>query len=117
MRTLVPRNSLLAVPLRDSARTVECWRFRIVDPIKHPLDATYCLKRAAQQLRLARLRCVESRPHDRSIEPLSNCGKMVIQVALGGPSILTPRRKVCCYHSNARSDQVKLPLKGPNKLE
>lgn len=71
-RALSPRNHLFVSPLCDSARTVEVWKFTIVDPIEHPLDAPDCLKHIKERRRWTRLRCFESRPYDRLIEPLPN---------------------------------------------
>jgi hypothetical protein len=113
MRAFLPQNYLFVAPLRDSASTVEVSQFTIADPIEQPPVAPDCSKRTTEQRRLARLRCHESRPHDRSIESLSNGGKMVIQVACGSPSILTPRTKACCGHSDARATEINLPQNGP----
>jgi hypothetical protein len=113
MRTLLLRKYLFLVPIRDSARTLECWQFTDVDPIERPRDAPDCLTRTTEQRRLARLQCVKSRPHDLSIESLFNCEKMVIQVAFAGSSILTPRTKAYYDHSNARYNMFNEPANGP----
>jgi hypothetical protein len=113
IRALLPRNSLFAAPRRDSAGTVEAWQFTVVDPIEQPPDAPDCSKRTTEQRRLARLRCPESRPHDRSIEALSDTGKTVIQAACGGLSLLARRRNGGCGHSDARYNEINLALNGP----
>jgi hypothetical protein len=85
MRTLVP--------LRDVAGSIEGWQFTVMDPIERPPDALDCLKRPTEQRPLAKLRCIESRPHDRLIEPLYNGGKRVIQATRGSLSLLARGRE------------------------
>ena len=53
-------------------------------------------KAGTEQRPLARSWCLESRPHDRLIEPLYDSGKRVIQATHGSlPSIARRQRTVC----------------------
>ncbi len=113
MRALLPRNYLFVDPLRDSARTVEVSRFTRVDAIEHPPDAPDCSKRATDQRRLAKLRCVESRPHDRSIESLYNARETVIQIACGDPFLVAHRMRTTCGTGDAHSNETNLAPERP----
>ena len=113
MRALLPQNYLFVAPLRDSASTVEGCQFTVVEPIEQPPDAPDCLKRTTERDRLGTLRCVESRPHDRSLQSLSNARQTVIQVACGGPSLLSQRTRASCGDSKARSNETNLAPERP----
>jgi hypothetical protein len=113
MRALLPQNYLFVAPLRDSASTVEVSQFTIAGPIEQPPVAPDCSKRTTEQRRLARLRCHESRPHDRSIESLYNTRETVIQIACGGPSLVALRTRATCGDADAHSNEVNLAPERP----
>ena len=52
-------------------------------------DSIACLKATTEERPLARPWCLESRPHDRLIEPLYDSGKRVLQATRGSLSLLT----------------------------
>jgi hypothetical protein len=72
------------------------------------------LKATTEQRRLATLQCVESRPHDRSIEALYNTRETVIQIACGGPSLVAHRMRTTCGTADAHSNEINL---APERLE
>lgn len=71
------------------------------------------LKATAEQCLLAMLLCVESRPHDRSIDSLSNPRQTVIQIACDSPSLLAQRTRACCGDSDAHSNEINLAPERP----
>jgi hypothetical protein len=106
MRTLVPRNSLFAASLRDVAGSIEGWQFPVMDPIEHPPDALDCMKRLTEQRPLAKLRCIESRPHDRLIEPLYDSGKGLNQPIRGRLCFLARGMRAACGDSRATASDI-----------
>src|SRR5258708_4517334 len=113
MRDLLHQNYLFVASLRDSASTVEVWQLTMVDPIEQSPDAPDCLKRTSGRLRLARLRCLESRPHDRSIESLYNTRERSIQIACGGPSLVAQQTRATCGDADAHSNEINLAPERP----
>jgi hypothetical protein len=59
---------------------------------------------------LARSWCLESRPHDRLIEPLYDGRKRVIQSTRGRLSLLARRKRTACSQSRASSSDINLAL-------
>jgi hypothetical protein len=55
---------------------------------------------------LARSWCLESRPHDRLIEPLYDSGKRVIQATRGSLPYLAPRKLTACGDSRVTSSDI-----------
>ena len=73
-------------------------------------DSPYCLKATTEERRLARPWCLESRPHDRLIEPLYDGGKRVIQATRGNLLLLARRKRTACSQSRASSSDINLAL-------
>jgi hypothetical protein len=61
------------------------------------------LKAISEERPLARPWCLESRPHDRLIEPLYDSGKRVIQATRGSLSLLALGKRTTCVESLASS--------------
>jgi hypothetical protein len=55
---------------------------------------------------LTRPWCLESRPHDRLIEPLYDGRKTVIQGTRGRVSLLARRERTACSQSRASSSDI-----------
>jgi hypothetical protein len=66
-------------------------------------DAPECLKANSEERPLTRQWCLESRPHDRLIEPLYDGGKRVIQATRGRLSFLARGQRTDCGESLASS--------------
>ena len=66
-------------------------------------DAPERLKASTEHRPLARPWCLESRPHDRLIEPLYDSGKRVIQATRGSLSLLARGQRTACGESLASS--------------
>lgn len=71
--------------------------------IEHLSDLPDCLKASTEHRPLARPWCLESRPHDRLIEPLYDSGKRVIQATRGSLSLLARGQRTACGDSIASS--------------
>ena len=71
-------------------------------------DAADGLKASSQQRPLARSWCLESRPHDRLIEPLYDSGKRVMQSTRGSLSLLARGKRAACAGSRATSSDLNL---------
>ena len=71
-------------------------------------DAPDCLKAGSEQRPLARPWCLESRPHDRLIEPLYDCGKKVIQATRGNLLLLARGMRTACGDSRVTSSDINL---------
>ena len=71
--------------------------------LKRRSDAPECQKASSEQRPLARPWCLESRPHDRLIEPLYDSGKRVIQATRGSLSLLVRGKRTTCGDSIASS--------------
>lgn len=70
---------------------------------EHLSDVPDCLKASTEHHPLARPWCLESRPHDRLIEPLYDSGKRVIQATRGSRSLLARGQRTACGESLASS--------------
>ena len=70
---------------------------------EHFSDLPDCLKASTEHRPLARPWCLESRPHDRLIEPLYGSGKRVIQATRGSLSLLARGKRTTCVESLASS--------------
>jgi hypothetical protein len=103
IRPLLPNNSLFAIPFGGSARTVKGWQFTSADPNERLLDAPDWLQATTEQRPFAGPWCLESRPHDRLIEPLYEGGKMVIQATRGRLSLLARGQRTACGDLTASS--------------
>jgi hypothetical protein len=64
--------------------------------LERPSGTRECLKAGLEQRPLARPWCLESRPHDRLIEPLYDSGKRVIQATRGSLSLLARGQQTAC---------------------
>jgi len=73
-------------------------------------DAHDCLKAGTEQRPLARSWRLESRPHDRLIEPPYDGRKRVIQGTRGRLSLLARRKRTACSQSRASSTDINLAL-------
>ena len=71
-------------------------------------DAHDCLKAVREQRPLARSWCLESRPHDRLIEPLYDSGKRVIQATRGSQPLLARGKRTACGDSRVTSSDIYL---------
>ena len=71
--------------------------------LERPSDTRECLKAIAEDRPLARPWCLESRPHDRLIEPLYDSGKRVTQATRGSLSLLARGQRTACGESLASS--------------
>jgi hypothetical protein len=76
--------------------------------LERPSVAPDCLKAGTKQRPLARSWCLESRPHDRLIEPLYDGGKKVIQATRGNLLLLARRKRTACGQSRASSSDINL---------
>ena len=106
MRTLFPRNPLFAAQRRNSGGTLEGWQFTIADVIGPPADSPDCLKRTTEHRPFARAWGLDSRPHDRSNEPLHSSGKTVIQVSRGSLALLARGNRTACGDSRTSSRDI-----------
>ena len=70
---------------------------------EHLSDLPDCLKASTEHRPLPRPWCLESRPHDRLIEPLYDSGKRVIQATRGSLSLLARGQRTACGESLASS--------------
>ena len=66
-------------------------------------SAPECLKAIGEERQLTRPWCLESRPHDRLIEPLYDGGKRVIQATRRSLSLLERGTRTACGDSIASS--------------
>jgi len=73
-------------------------------------DAYDSLKAGTEQHPLARSWCLESRPHDRLIEPLYDGRKRVIQDTRGRLSLLARGKRTACSQSRGSSSDINLAL-------
>ena len=73
-------------------------------------DAHDSLKAGTEQRPLARSWCLESRPHDRLIEPLYDGRTRVIQDTRGRLSLLARGKRTACSQSRASSSDINLGL-------
>lgn len=89
---------------REAQRRKNCAQ----PPLERPSTASDCLKAGTEQRPLTRPWCLESRPHDRLIEPLYDGGKRVIQPTRGKLSLLTQRSKATCDDSRVTSSDINL---------
>ena len=71
-------------------------------------DAPERLKASTEHRPLARPWCLESRPHDRLIEPLYDGGKRVIQATRQSLSLLERGQGTACSQSRASSSDINL---------
>ncbi len=71
--------------------------------LERPSGTRECLKAITEDRPLARPWCLESRPHDRLIEPLYDGGKRVIQATRGSLSLLARGQGTACGDSLASS--------------
>jgi hypothetical protein len=79
-------------------------------PLERPSTAPDCLNASTEQHPLTRHWCLESRPHDRLIEPLYDGGKRVIQVTHGRLCFLARGMRAACGQSKASSSDINLAL-------
>ena len=70
---------------------------------EHLSDLPDCLKGSNEHRPLTRPWCLESRPHDRLIEPLYDSGKRVIQPTRRSLSLLARGQRTACGESLASS--------------
>jgi hypothetical protein len=75
-------------------------------PLERPSTAPDCLNASTEQHPLTRHWCLESRPHDRLIEPLYDSGKRVIQATRGSLTYLAPRKLTACGDSRVTSSDI-----------
>jgi hypothetical protein len=85
-------------------------------PFERPSSAPDCLKAITHQPELIRPWCLESRPHDRLVEPLYDTGKKVIQATRGRLSLLAREKRTPCGDSRASLDGINPAEKIANKL-
>ena len=71
--------------------------------LERPSGTRECLKAITEDRPLARPWCLESRPHDRLIEPLYDGGKRVIQATRGSLSLVARGQRTACGDSLASS--------------
>ena len=71
--------------------------------LERPSGTRECLKAITEDRPLARPWCLESRPHDRLIEPLYDSGKRVIQATRRSLSLLARGHRTACGESLASS--------------
>jgi len=69
-------------------------------------DAHDYLKAGTQQHSMARSWCLESRPHDRLIEPLYDSGKRVIKATRGSLPLLARAKRTACGDSRVTSSDI-----------
>lgn len=84
---------------RETQRRKESAQARL----ERPSGTRECLKAITEDRSLARPWCLESRPHDRLIEPLYDGGKRVIQATRGSLSLLARGQRTACGDSLASS--------------
>jgi hypothetical protein len=77
-------------------------------PLERPSGASDGLTAGTDQRPLARPWCLQSRPHDRLIEPLYNGGKTAVQASRGSLSLLARGKRTACGHSPASSSGINL---------
>jgi len=75
---------------------------------EHLSDLPDCLKASTEHRPLARPWCLESRPHDRLIEPLYDSGKRFIQATRGSLPLLARGRRTACGDSRVTSSDINL---------
>jgi len=76
--------------------------------IERVSDSPYWLKASTEHRPLARPWCLESRPHDRLIEPLCDSGKRVIQTTRGSLPLLARGKRTACGDSRVTSSDINL---------
>ena len=76
--------------------------------LQPPSEAPGSLKAAAEQRRSARPWCLESRPHDRLIEPLYDARKSIIQATRARLCRLARGKRAACGHSTGTSSDINL---------